>query len=367
MARFKLTTLSPVHIGSGRVLSYNTEYLNFPKYSVCSVIDEQKVLNVIGHDEIDTWVSIIENQEDLLDYLYKRKQDLKPEDVASRVLKGKVPRNTRVSLREQLFAGNGKPLIPGSSLKGPIRTAYLNTQLEQKFGKDSIPDNYLLTEDPKTGEQKVATDKALQKEIFGNNPNKDIFRFVRVYDAMPDCATEVYPGVLMNYDIKNDEWYRDNRPMHLVEVIPKGVEMEFNIELKEPPKQFDAPFPSFEAMFAQINGVTSAAFGMDHEDAETAGSDIADQFVDQLDALNTQIEKLDQSRGCIMRVGFGSGWLFMTGRWPYDQDLVEDEIFDMIRKKVQIRDYPEDSPFPKTRKLVEGGTPLGFVKLEKVD
>ncbi|PSR05964.1 MAG: type III-A CRISPR-associated RAMP protein Csm5, partial [Bacteroidetes bacterium SW_10_40_5] len=189
MAKFTLTTLTPVHIGSGRVLSFNTEYLNFPNEGVCGVIDEQKVLDIIGTENIDKWVATINNQEDLLEYLKQRKPDLKPEDVASRVLKGKFPRNTRVSLREQLFAGKGKPLIPGSSLKGPIRTAYLNTQLEQKFGKDSIPDNYLLTEDRKTGEQKVATDKDLQKVIFGNNPNNDIFRFVRVYDAMPDCDT----------------------------------------------------------------------------------------------------------------------------------------------------------------------------------
>ena len=77
--------------------------------------------------------------------------------------------NQDVYKRQQLRNGTGKPYIPGSSIKGAIRTALLNIflgKLQRNWREDELKN--------KRGN---FSDKAVQSIIFGKDPNHDFMRF----------------------------------------------------------------------------------------------------------------------------------------------------------------------------------------------
>ena len=110
-------TLTPLHIGSGRMLQGNTEYLYFSNEREVALVSEHKVLDIIGEENLDTWTGIIGRGDDLLEYLNKRRPGLKPIDTSRRLLPvlGKRSPGGNQTIREQLFSGNGQPILPGSS------------------------------------------------------------------------------------------------------------------------------------------------------------------------------------------------------------------------------------------------------------
>ena len=125
----KLETLTPVHIGSGIELQGNSEYLIFNEERQAVLIDTKKVLKIIGEERIDQWIAVIEKQESLLQLLKQRKTGLTSADVAQRAMQIKNQIGDKKTMREQMHTGAGQPLLPGTSLKGAIRTAAFATLL----------------------------------------------------------------------------------------------------------------------------------------------------------------------------------------------------------------------------------------------
>ena len=124
-----IETLTPLHVGSGRILQSNTEYLYFDSSREISVIDETKILSIIGEENIDIWVNVIEKNQNLLDYLRNRSPNLTPQETHRRIMRlrgNSNPAQGQNGIREHLFSGNGQALLAGSSLKGAIRTAFFN-------------------------------------------------------------------------------------------------------------------------------------------------------------------------------------------------------------------------------------------------
>ena len=54
MRTVQIETLSPVHVGSGVELQSNFEYLYFADENCLVVIDDAKVLDILGEDNLPT-------------------------------------------------------------------------------------------------------------------------------------------------------------------------------------------------------------------------------------------------------------------------------------------------------------------------
>ena len=98
----KLETLSPIHIGSGRSWQANFDYLLFPKEACLAVLDDKKILNIIGQDNLDEWVRLIDafnsNRPDTIkDFLQRFRPNLKAEDISSHI----IPLSMRVLYTKQ--------------------------------------------------------------------------------------------------------------------------------------------------------------------------------------------------------------------------------------------------------------------------
>ncbi len=82
---------------------------------------------------------------------------------------------------------HGRPYLPGSTLKGAIRTAIMREALER--------DKRTLTRDDigpsrERGANKKADD-ALDRDVFGPNPNSDLMRAMHVGDSRPVSTTSL--------------------------------------------------------------------------------------------------------------------------------------------------------------------------------
>lgn len=89
-------------------------------------------------------------------------------------------------------------------------------------------------------------------------------------------------------------------------------------------------------------------------------------YMDELEAIE-ELAKNCSDNECIIRVGASNGWEFMTGGWLSGKDnddkyILSDRTYNELTNNLR-KNYPDDMPFPKTRKMIDGGMPLGFVKL----
>lgn len=122
------------------------------------------------------------------------------------------------SFVEQMYrpAGSGAPVIPGSSLKGAIRTAVLNTELEHCYNRSILHDK---------------NDNQIQKELLGfSDAKNDPFRILQFGDCVFSGKGTQIVGMLRNIKTRRDgEVTEDNTSQIQAEAI-KGYLMNGSTE-----------------------------------------------------------------------------------------------------------------------------------------
>jgi CRISPR-associated protein Csm5 len=325
MQNVEIETLTPVHIGSGIELQSNFEYLHFAAENCLVLIDEKKVLDIIGEDRINQWVACIEKKESLLALIRQRKPDLTPQDVAQRIIplstKGIVEQKT---VREQLHSGNGQALMPGSSLKGALRTAvwaYLVRQNEKDVAKGH---KLGRTRYDNRAQQDVIDykDATLMGEFMGKNPNEDIMRLLQVGDATFE-TTICYRTDVANHKPQDESWALKPSILQYVEAIPAGKKTQSRLSFQETLRQRaqglfnpNADLIQPDVLFDLVNKHTRKVIADDLKFLEgKANSPLV--YGDYIDTMNGIMDKIDMcgTRSCILRLGYGTGYRSMTGDW----------------------------------------------------
>lgn len=373
MAKVRLEAISPIHIGSGIHYQGNAEYLYFERERVVVLIDEAKVLDIIGTDNIHIWVNFIERREgDFLAYLRQRKPDIKPEDVALRIIPLKTNRSLyhTNTLREQIHSALG-PYLPGSSIKGAIRTAVFADSLMKTYKSKGIPEMKLGEWNKRTNRFTI-DDKILQQEVFGNNPNEDWFRMLQVGDCYFSSVTHAAFAETLNekeearYTVKDDV-------RQLIEYIPMRTTGEFSLSipqkhleliqkhapglLKEASKGFN-----IKGLFKLIHQHSLRLLNSEiafFEDADIP--EAADGLWDFLQELKRDASTFAENE-CLLRLGFGTGYRAMTGNWVNDL-VFDDDLFDEIATATRRTTRYNGMPLPKSRKIMFDGILMGYIKL----
>jgi len=361
MKKIKIETLTPVHIGSGRDLSANTEILQFGEENktILVVIDEEKVLNIIGTENIDKWTDIIKKNDNFKEYLMQRSNKLKAEDISKRkiiVFADDISRNK--TLKEQMFDGRQISYIPGSSIKGAIRTAILAEEANK---------NIDLAKRNLKG-RKGFSGQELEKKLFGSNPNDDIFRFLQIGDAYFDYNTIALKAEIFNMSYK--EWSFKKGKSQLIEAIPDGAEAYFQLKINNKllnlnKSKANTDFLQEHNLFTIINKHTKRLLIQELKFAEEVSTveEAFDDYKNTLSDLITNINSCTKNEA-ILRIGFGSGWNFITGDWATDEDIMTNYDYENFLSTVRKQSkYNESVPFPKTRKIGDKGDIFGFVKL----
>ncbi|MCS7222132.1 MAG: type III-A CRISPR-associated RAMP protein Csm5 [Anaerolineae bacterium] len=170
--RARAALLTPLHIGSGRdlLLSYDYAVRNERTWR----LNEEAILEAQNIDDPG-----------LVERLMRipPAQLLKPTDFQENspffryVIRG-TPRSTAegAQLREQLKDAYNRPYLPGTSLKGALRTA-LAWYAWRELGLR--PERTRLNPDPRFAAQ------GYERAIFGSDPNHDLLRALHVADSAP--------------------------------------------------------------------------------------------------------------------------------------------------------------------------------------
>ena len=364
MNKIYIQTLSPVHIGSGRDLTINTEFVKFQVdgYTILSVIDEEKTLRIIGEENIDNWINLIQRDGDLKEeLLLKRKPNLKPDDIAKRniyVFANDFSRNK--TLKEQMHNGQNSAYIPGSSIKGAIRTAVV-AELAIK--------NKLIAKKNLKDLKNRFNGQLIEKELFGKDPNSDVFRFLQVGDAyFGEYETIAKKSEVIN--LQGNGWRFKEGSSSLIECIKPDIDnvffnMKINFELLVLNK-VKSEFLSYKKLFSIINSHTKRLLREEIEFWEKQNNirfDAFEQYIQNLKDLKKIADNCNEKEA-VLRIGFGSGWSFITGDWATDEEIMNDYDYSKFLSIVRHKKYPDHIPFPKTRMIADDGELFGFVKLK---
>ena len=357
--QIEMETLTPVHIGDGVFLQKGSDFVtvkrkgsNDETYYMNFIIDPQKVLACVGVEHLSDWmVSIERHEESALAFARRYDKNIRPEDLAKRSIycyaSDVRPTDT---LKTCLHNGMGLPYIPGSSIKGSIRTAVLATLVS---GQPNLEDVV------RTGDGFSA--KQVESKYFGSEPNQDVFRFLQVGDAYfsKGCEGSVRMENLNVREKRESLW--DSSKSQLVEVIDPHSKTTFQLALADGGKLPEC-MNSLSALFDMLNGHTIKLVNeeIDYwEELMSGDYTDAEDYVDNLKCIRAEVLKCRKGEECVVRIGYGSGWRFITGAWCERLDNFE-EIVNKTRPN--NRRY-EQYDFPKSRKLDEESDVLGFVKL----
>ena len=366
MQKVKIETLTPVHIGSGRILRYGPDFvkgtlrIDGESALALGIVDAKKVLSIVGEKNIDKWVTAIERKESTLDFVHGFNKSITVHDVALReLLLWDDSVNNTDTLREQLYDGYMQPYIPGSSIKGAIRTAVLSQKIKERA--DLLNDF-----------------RHAEKRLFGKTPQDDVFRFLRIGDAYFGNVFENNLVVRMeSLNIRDTKGLWDTTKTQLVEVIGPEDESSFAISIDFANMNRNAQeissLRSYESLFKTINEHTKQLLveevnrWKEYATQAIDGSDKVELYIEAVNNILKEVHNCREGQSCILRIGYGSGWRFITGAWTEDLDssVWNGQVVKESRPNNELR-Y-QGYVFPKTRRIgniySDETNLLGFVKL----
>jgi len=286
-------------------------------------------------------------------------------DVCSRrifTLPASTDNNIKAMTRSMLI---GKPIIPGSSLKGAIRTSLFSYLMGNETNAD---------------------------KVFGTMKNGDVFtRFIQVSDIeMPD--TELVNTKIFNLHKEDNEWvggwkhganntssdysqtgfntlYECEMPNAIgigsITFLPYTFEKAVNalkekgIPCNEYGKKDQILSGGISELFKIINNQTRKYLQKEKSFFEKYDAAYTQNIIDSIDSLLIQIPQDGSS--CIIKMSAGVGFHSITGDYRFNN--YTDGTFDRKR----VRDI---NTLPKSRKIAihgENFSLMGFVKIEAKD
>lgn len=362
--KVKIETLTSVHVGSGEKLINNCDYIvdNNNVY----IISPEKLGKLIGTDKlsIDKWVAAINNRS-FDNFLATHTQGASKEQFSSRVLEnwasGEFKEDSTLSTC--IHDGRSLPYIPGSTIKGAIRTA-----ITASLMKNVVNSNPNLS----FGESNSKLNKLFNKDE-NLNPQYDIFRFLLISDAYFETGSEAAVKLVLINQREQENLIDKTRAPQIVEVIDKEFDSVFTITIDK--KKYDivarnhhiASFPnemsSFDSLFRCINEHTKELVESEisywGDYIRESGKNGAEDYLENLKAIKDVINSCSEGKECVLRLGQGIGWRFITGAWAENLETFEDFIPRIRRNNHNYEQYD----FPKSRRIDDESYLLGFVKL----
>lgn len=372
MSIVKIETLTPVHIGSGETLQHGNDFVKRKDDdgdNILGIIDPRKVMQLIGEENIDKWVAAIEKKEstDKIVKIYAPKA--KVEDYSKRIILDLATAKDTDTLKEHIHAGDGSPYIPGSSIKGAIRTAVLASLAS---GVENL-ENKIRDRGGRISA------KTIESELLGENPNKDVFRFLQVGDAYFRDKYEISVR-MVNINERTSASFWDTSKAQLIEAIDREDKATFQIKLNNAHyalaenKVHRLPdcMKSLSSLFETINKHTQSLieeeieYWQERVDKDKGSS--VEKYIAAMKDVLEEANACEVGKSCVLRIGHGSGWRFITGAWT--ERIVNFNSGVVPAARPNNGRYAAYD-FPKTRRVSDMQEELleyllGFVRLELI-
>jgi CRISPR-associated protein Csm5 len=395
--KFTLTTLSPIHIGNGEQISNWSYAINNGKISIYNF---EKVVKALKNDTkklLNLTATIERNplSKNLGDILKDYKLNINSEYTVD--FKGKIQKQRRDALEYkqiwEFIKENGKVYIPGTEIKGAIRTALFYKILKDKFQEDEKIKNQFLKEYRNCLNVKDFKDENDKKRKVQNkfsNLEKRwesiVFRagFDKVFDK--DFKADAKKDILKILLISDSDLKNPNDVLNIKDITALGVSKHFDelhellksgsnfiVDLRIPfNEEYKKIFPNtykYLGMKKLREACSEFAIAMIEADIEYF------QKTDELkpDEKSKILEKLEKRRNLakispekkyiILRLGKHQGFLSTTINLLVKE--FSPELYAQAYKYLVHRGY---SDFPnKSRKLTLDNELLGWCVLTPED
>ncbi|WKZ18788.1 MAG: type III-A CRISPR-associated RAMP protein Csm5 [Candidatus Jettenia sp. CY-1] len=248
--RLRLKTVSPVHIGSVDQKLTPFEYIQQGEY-VYQISDEKLSLFLLQKKLIDAYISAVDREGRtfrLINFFNEKRVRLTETDLLN-ISSGRKTRLLESGLQDYrpfIRDGFGNIFIPGTSIKGAIRTAMLYNLLSDYKNKGYEGFQKRIVEPIERTEQfrfkkkspfewvqeKWLENFTLQRK--SNSPNTDWLRMIHVSDAYPANLTEtnLVPITILKRETVGWRYKTENANQKTTiwaECIPQGTTFESDI------------------------------------------------------------------------------------------------------------------------------------------
>ena len=191
---YRYTLKTPVHVGSGEKLGQIDFVL---QRNQCIVVDIERLLQELK-DNSQALNEFAHGSFNIADFLKKYK--ILPGSVRKYTIQNPNNIERIYNIQEFVKTGMGNPIIPGSSIKGAIRTALLWHLLRSTTDKSRI--NEILHDVLNSDVKKEKASSSLSKEFFGPDPNYDFLRILHVGDVELQMADmKLVESKVLNYQL----------------------------------------------------------------------------------------------------------------------------------------------------------------------
>lgn len=358
--------LSPVHIGSGE--SYNAS-----EYFKAKLKSEGNLIDVISRINISNYYLSLNDKKknDFLRGLSDPDFDLSgfdrkiPKDfrryLAINESKFDIPANKMI---DENIKTLDKAYIPGTSIKGAIKSSILYRLIDDELIKDisrNVLDNGNVIKDKYYN----FMSNIFSTKFIENGAQGDIMKFIRVSDSNTIKRPSVHDVVTVMASFREGhyEFYsRNNREKYTIsflETIPVDTKLSFNIINGYSDLIHKKSFENKKHLI-DIDYIKKSIFIFSRSLINNE-LEFADKYnMDCLYDFYSEIKELNTLESPLLKIGAGSGYLATTVNLKikkYNPDL-----FEEIADGTQYTNY--DYEFPKSRKITyNGGKPLGWIKL----
>ena len=383
--KYQLEIITPVHIGSGETLNHvDGCYANGRWYA----IDLDKILR---HPSVDLNALTSEmSRRDFRWEPYLQQHNIAPAEFAAYSLTcPQSPEETEI--REAIKTVENRPYIPGSTLKGALRTALLGEILGEN---DNIYDESLrqltaiIDQRPRGNPRSEQPAHRIESSAFGKDPNHDLLRALQASDTMPLGSNSVEIGMVWTLTLdQNDQFIqkvdRGRAYKNFVQQIQRGQSLTFTLKIDE---------LLFREHEKTRLGFSNSQKDMLQDIAEVCRSDAAALMQSERDFfddynLSEIAEVYDRLIGFnnrlpegafLLQIGWGTGYHAntVTSLFTDDQAAPENLLID-LRKRFKLgesrseRGHYDEREFPKTRRILYRGrnpiAPLGWVKISPLE
>lgn len=364
-----IKTLSPVHIGSGE--SYNaSEYVSGKaKGKNGNIIPIFKRINLSKY-----FLSLNDNKKDDLI------SSLSNSDFSLKSFDNKIPNDFKIYTSYNLCKEQIRPnqeieeniktlnelYIPGSSLKGAIKSALLYNSIS----KENIPEiieNVIRNNRVNRWDYENFINDIFSSKSNRNKAQGSIMKFMQVADSNTIKVPAVYDVVsVMANDMGQNQLYRRGTVVRsFLESIQPNKNFKTTLTTNFNDRTYSKLKLNNKSKFLDISYIKKSIYNLSKayidyeiEFANNYGISYLTKFYKNIKDKNT----LDTP---LLKIGAGSGFLATTIALKikeYDYYDFIGDYFDKVRKVTRGNTYSFE--YPKSRKVTSrGGNPLGWVQL----
>jgi CRISPR-associated protein Csm5 len=275
-----------------------------------------------------------------------------------------------VAIREQIKDVYGQPYLPGSSLKGALRTVLAVAAVEEVK-----PDLARLEYNRSWAGQPV------ERQLFGSDPNHDLLRALQVGDSQPVSPAQLRLRRANIYPTATSSFRGRSKGLDVdVETLSKGTVLELPIHVptelltdrhlpldtrrRAELAEWERRAPWLENL-ARAGKKNAAALLEDEYHYFETRTDVPDVHRFYIETINL-FSKLAKNEFLLV-LGWGGGWHTKTLNRYLKRDPA---TFERLVSRYRLNPtgtHKPGAPFPKSRHLLrlldKPGPPLGWVKV----